>query len=148
MRERWEDIIVQTVTRFVVPFMQLYALYVLAHGHSSPGGGFQGGCIFAASLVLLTVARGAEETRRRMPWKVNIALCAAGVGLYAGIGGLCMSLGGNFLDYGRLSDVLGTDHVMARYYGMAGIETGVQITVMAIMVAIFLELLGREGNGS
>jgi len=44
------------------------------------------------------------------------------------------------LDYGKLSKILPTDPVMARYYGMAGIETGVQITVMAIMVSIFLDL--------
>ena len=36
---------------------------------------------------------------------------------------------------------LPVDPVMARYYGIAAIETGVQITVMSIMVSIFLNLL-------
>jgi len=146
--DRWGDLIIETVARLLAPFLQLYSLYVLAHGHSSPGGGFQGGCIFAASLVLIVLAYGAKEARKRFPEKVNLALCAFGVALYAGIGWLCIFLGGNFLDYGHLSRLLPADPVMARYYGMAGIETGVQITVMAIMVAIFLELLtAGEENG-
>jgi len=36
--------------------------------------------------------------------------------------------------------ILPVDPVMARYYGIAVIETGVQITVMAVMVSIFINL--------
>ena len=36
--------------------MQLFALYVVAHGHHSPGGGFQGGVILGASLILLAMS--------------------------------------------------------------------------------------------
>lgn len=140
MISRWEDIIIETLSRFLVPFMQIYSLYVLAHGHGSPGGGFQGGCIFAASFVLLVIAYDIFEAKKRFSEKINGIFCALGVFIYTGIGWLCLLLGGNFLDYGKLSKILPTDPVMARYYGMAGIETGVQITVMAIMVSIFLDL--------
>jgi len=140
MISRWEDIIIETLSRFLVPFMQIYSLYVLAHGHGSPGGGFQGGCIFAASFVLLVIAYDIFEAKKRFSEKINGIFCALGVFIYTAIGWLCLLLGGNFLDYGKLSKILPTDPVMARYYGMAGIETGVQITVMAIMVSIFLDL--------
>lgn len=36
------DLIIQTTTRLLIPVTQLFALYVIAHGHHSPGGGFQG----------------------------------------------------------------------------------------------------------
>ncbi len=146
MTERWGDLIVETIARLLVPFQQLYSLYVLAHGHSSPGGGFQGGCIFAASLVLLIVAYGTRELRRRFPERAILVLCALGVFIYAAVGWLCLFLGGNFLDYSQLSKLLPTDPIMARYYGMAAVEVGVQITVMAIMMAIFLELLTGGGG--
>jgi len=120
--------------------MQIYSLYVLVHGHGSPGGGFQGGCIFAASFVLLAIVYDLREAKRRFSEKTNGVFCALGVFIYTAIGWLCLLLGGNFLDYGKLSKIFPTDPVMARYYGMAGIETGVQITVMAIMVSIFLNL--------
>lgn len=147
MEGRWQDLILETVSRILTPFLQLYALYVLAHGHSSPGGGFQGGCIFAGSLVLLALVFGREELGKRYPLKPLFFLCAFGVGaLYAGLGALCVALGGEFLNYGALDPILPKDPVMARYYGMAMVETGVQITVMAVMITIFLKLL-EGGKG-
>jgi multicomponent Na+:H+ antiporter subunit B len=136
-----EDIIIQTVCRILIPFMQVYGLYVLAHGHGSPGGGFQGGCIFAASFILMPIAFDLAAFKRRFAEKRIILLCSLGVFIYAGIGWLCLLLGGNFLDYGELSAILPVDPVMARYYGIAIIETGVQITVMAVMVSIFINLI-------
>ena len=136
-----EDIVIQTVCRFFIPFMQAYGLYVLAHGHGSPGGGFQGGCILAASFILMTISYDLKEVKRRFSEKLNVLFCSLGVFIYAGTGLVCLLLGGNFLNYGKLSKILPTDPVMARYYGMAAIETGVQITVMAIMVSIFLNLV-------
>ena len=46
------NVIVETVSRVMIPFIQLFALYVIIHGASGPGGGFQGGVIFAASIIL------------------------------------------------------------------------------------------------
>ncbi|MDY6935857.1 MAG: Na(+)/H(+) antiporter subunit B [Spirochaetota bacterium] len=140
MIRKYDNIIIQTVGRIMIPFMQVYSLYVLVHGHGSPGGGFQGGCILAASFILMAVAYDIEEINRRFKERRVLLLCSLGVFLYVGTGFLCMFCGGNFLDYGFLSKILPTDEIMARYYGMAIIETGVQITVMAVMVTIFLDL--------
>jgi multicomponent Na+:H+ antiporter subunit B len=35
------DLIIRTTCRLLIPFIQLFGLYVIAHGHHSPGGGFQ-----------------------------------------------------------------------------------------------------------
>jgi multicomponent Na+:H+ antiporter subunit B len=43
MRERLQNQIVEGVSSFLVPFIQIFALYVITHGHYGPGGGFQGG---------------------------------------------------------------------------------------------------------
>jgi len=136
-----EDVIIQTVCRIFIPFMQVYGLYVLAHGHGSPGGGFQGGCIFAASFILMAIVYDLNEVKRRLTEKLSVFFFSLGVFIFAGMGWLCLFLGGNFLDYGVLSKILPVDPVMARYYGIAAIETGIQITVMAVMVSIFLDLL-------
>lgn len=141
MIQEQEDVIIQTVCRFMIPFMQLYGLYVLAHGHGSPGGGFQGGCILAASFILMAIAYDINEVKRRFGEKLNVFLCSLGVFIFAGVGWFCLLMGGNFLDYGRLSTILPTDPVKTRYYAIAAIETGVQITVMAIMVSIFLNVV-------
>ncbi len=136
-----DDVVIRTVSRILVPFIQIYSLYVFVHGHGSPGGGFQGGCIMAASFILLAVAFDLKEAKRRLRERSNAVFCALGVFIYTGTGYLSLFYAGNFLDYGKLSNLLPTDPVKARYYGMAIIELGVQITVMAVMVSIFLDLV-------
>lgn len=150
MIKQFEDIIIQTVCRFLIPPIQLFALYVIAHGHYSPGGGFQGGCILGASFILLVVAYDIHEVKRRMAEKMNTLLCSIGVMIYAGIGLLCLFLGANYLDYGILHRILPANPVKARALGTLGIEIGVGITVMAVMVSIFLNLAssGKHEEGS
>ena len=38
-----DSLIIRVAARFMTPFIQVFGLYVIAHGHYSPGGGFQGG---------------------------------------------------------------------------------------------------------
>ena len=133
-----ESIIIRTLARLLIPFIQMFGLYVIMHGHSSPGGGFQGGVILGASMILLSIAYGSAEMKRRFPLRILTALTSLGVFLYAGIGVACLLLGANYLDYGVLPVV------EPRGMGMLGIEIGVGITVMAVMVSIFYDLLTFE----
>jgi multicomponent Na+:H+ antiporter subunit B len=136
-----DDIIIRTCSRIMVPFLQIYSLYVFAHGHGSPGGGFQGGCIMAASFILLAVAFDIGEAKRRFSEKANALLCCVGVFIYAGAGAVSLLFSSNFLDYSAWRHIIPVGPIMARYYGMVLIELGVQITVMAVMVSIFLDLV-------
>lgn len=139
-----QSIIIQTVSRMLVPFMQLFALYVVAHGHHSPGGGFQGGVILGASFILLALSYDLDKLLRRMSEKWNLFWANLGVLLFAGIGALAMVLGGNFLDYHVFSRILPqTGPVAARSHSMLGVEIGVAITVMAIMVTIYANIASQ-----
>ena len=140
----YPDTIIRFVARQLVPFIQLFALYVVAHGHHSPGGGFQGGVILGASFILLAVSYDSRMIIGRMSERLNVLLGNIGVLIYAGIGFLCLLLGANFLDYSMLSKVLpATDKVMARSHGMLGIEIGVAIAVMAIVISIYLNIVSH-----
>ena len=135
-----EDIIIRTIARVLIPFIQLYALYVIMHGHYSPGGGFQGGVILGASLVLLYLTHGYEESKERISEKIVLLLSSLGVLIYAGIGFLCLLLLGNYLDYGKLSVLLNVDPAHARSLGILGVEIGVGFAVMAVMFSIFFDI--------
>lgn len=136
-----DSIIVQTSCRLMIPPMQLFALYVIAHGHHSPGGGFQGGVILGASLILLAIAYDLQKALGKMSEKKTILIAAIGILIYSGIGTVCVLLGGNFLDYSQWHVLLpATDEVMARSHGMLGVEIGVALTVMAIMFSIYKDL--------
>lgn len=144
MISKQESIIIKTITRLLVPFIQLFGLYVIMHGHSSPGGGFQGGVILGASFILLAIAYGTEGMQQRFSERVMTILTSSGVFIYAGIGLLCLLLGANFLDYGILEALPFIPEGLGRYMGMFGIELGVGITVMAVMVSIFYDLVHFE----
>lgn len=138
MIEEQQSIIVKTLCRLLVPFIQMFGLYVIVHGHSSPGGGFQGGVILGSSFILLAIAYGIEEVRRRFSLSAIMVFTSMGVFLYAVIGILCLLLGANYLDY----SILPVSE--PRSMGMLGIEIGVGITVMAAMVSIFHDLIAFE----
>lgn len=140
MIRKFESVIIQTFCRILIPFIQLYALYVIAHGHYSPGGGFQGGCILGASFILMVLAYDIKEAKKRIGEKINAILSSLGIIIYAGIGAACLALGANYLDYGILQKILPADPAYARSLGILGVEIGVGFTVTAVMVSIFLNL--------
>ena len=144
MTQDSHDVILKTLARLLAPFIVLYALYVVMHGHHSPGGGFQGGVILAASFVLLVISHGLKETRKRMSEKLAGIISSIGVFIYAGIGLLCLILGGNYLDYGKLSKILGVSPAEARSLGILGVEIGVALAVMAVMFTIFIVIFTAE----
>lgn len=138
------DFITAKISRLLVPFLQIFALYVIAHGHYSPGGGFQGGVMFGASFILIALTGGLSEALKRLSEQRAIFLAALGVLIYAGTGLLCMFLGKNFLDYHILSQWLpDTTAVKARYHAMLIVEIGVAFTVTAIMFTIYATLSSK-----
>jgi len=50
--------IVRTLSNILFPFIMIFGLYVIAHGHLTPGGGFQGGAVVASGCIMLLVAYG------------------------------------------------------------------------------------------
>lgn len=143
------DLIVKSTCRRIIPFIQIFALYVIAHGHYSPGGGFQGGVIFGASLILFAIAFDLRSAIKRINERMAALLCAIGVLIYAGTGALCMLYKSNYLDYSALSNILGVDPVSARSHGILIVEIGVGIAVMAVMVILYYNLAsaGKHDEG-
>jgi len=131
----------------MIPFIQLFSLYVIIHGTSGPGGGFQGGVVFGASFILYIVAFDIFRGRERLPESVNMVLSSLGLYIYAGIGLLCIIISfgvAQYLNYGFLPF---TTHFQEnRASGIDLVEIGIGITVIAIMASIFFDLVGGEEN--
>lgn len=138
-----KDLIVQTSTRLLLPVMQLFAFYVLMHGHHSPGGGFQGGVISGASIILVAIAFNLKTSLKTLSERRCLFLAALGVLLYSGFGLSCIVLGGNFLDYGVWSKVLPLSEAACRSLGILVVEIGVAMTVMSCMFLIYAHLSSR-----
>ena len=62
--------ILKTVVKGLFPFVLVFGVYILLNGHLSPGGGFSGGAILGAGLILLDISLGAETVRHFFNEKV------------------------------------------------------------------------------
>lgn len=58
-------LIVKTITRLTVGLILLFGIYIVLHGHLTPGGGFAGGVIIALSFVHLMLAYGRNVTLKK-----------------------------------------------------------------------------------
>jgi multicomponent Na+:H+ antiporter subunit B len=54
------SVIVKKTTQLIAGMIFLYGIYVIAHGHLTPGGGFAGGVIIAGAFILVTLANGSD----------------------------------------------------------------------------------------
>ena len=65
--ERFEpksDSILQYATFFLFPAIMLFGIYIILNGHLSPGGGFSGGAVMGAGLILYVNAFGYKKTQK------------------------------------------------------------------------------------
>ena len=142
MTREEDNPIICLVSRVVSPFIMIFALYVIFHGHYSPGGGFQGGTMLAAAVLLVRLGAGSKigELQFKKSW--GTPLGSAGVLIYFGTGLVAMLMGGNFLNYEFLPLAGHVDAV--RGWGILFVEIGVGLAVMGILVAIYDDLM--EGD--
>ena len=57
------SLILRTATRFLMPLLLLYAVFLLLRGHNAPGGGFVGGLVVASAFSLYALAFGVKAAR-------------------------------------------------------------------------------------
>src|SRR4030066_70259 len=53
-------VIVKKTTQLIAGIIFLYGIYIILHGHLTPGGGFAGGVILAGAFILRILAFGAD----------------------------------------------------------------------------------------
>ena len=74
------DPIVAPMCRFLIPVILVFGIYILLNGHLSPGGGFSGGSILAAGLMLFAMVWGdsAASAVLRPRRLQTVVLCSLG----------------------------------------------------------------------
>lgn len=135
-----DQLVLRVVSRFLIPFILMYALYIQFHGEYTPGGGFQAGVIFASAFILYCLIYGYEKTTNILSLDDLRILSAVGVLIYTGTGIIAMLMGNSFLGYNSLS----SDPVEGQKYGIIAVEIGVGITVFSVMLMLFLLFVQRK----
>jgi multicomponent Na+:H+ antiporter subunit B len=60
---RTQSLILSTATRYLLPLLLLFSIFLLLRGHYEPGGGFVGGLVAAAAFALYTITFGVTRSR-------------------------------------------------------------------------------------
>ncbi|MCF7992842.1 MAG: Na(+)/H(+) antiporter subunit B [Thiohalocapsa sp.] len=130
-----------TGTRLLFPVLLLFGVYIVVHGHLSPGGGFQGGVIIATAFFLRMLADpGFILDHARIG--LLEALSGSGFVLFGLIGLVLLSTGtflGNFLPHpvSAMGQLLSAG-VIPLIYMLVGVKVGAEVG------AIFQDMLARD----
>lgn len=77
------DAILQKITLVLVPIIFLYGFYIILNGHLSPGGGFSGGAVIGAGLILYVTTFGFHKTQRFFSEKTYDIVKVGALSLYS-----------------------------------------------------------------
>ena len=100
--EKGMSLIVKTITRLTVGIIFLYGIYIILHGHVSPGGGFAGGVIIALSFIHLMLAYGKDAAFGKLSkaaasvWESTGAILFLTIAIMGFIGGYFFYAGFGF----------------------------------------------------
>jgi multicomponent Na+:H+ antiporter subunit B len=78
--------IVRTVANQLILFILVFGLYVIAHGHLTPGGGFQGGAVVVSGVVMLLVAFNSKELKKALRERLLTIMESTGALIFAILG--------------------------------------------------------------
>jgi multicomponent Na+:H+ antiporter subunit B len=140
---RYPSEIVEVTSVVLAPFIMLFGLYVIAHGHYGPGGGFAGGVALAVGVILLRLVADEALVDRRFPPALGLLAGAVGMLVFVLVGLASVVAGGAFLEYAAVGWL---DPVTMRYLGILVVEVAVGLTVFGTLIVIFDVLSGKEAR--
>jgi multisubunit Na+/H+ antiporter MnhB subunit len=136
-------LIVKKTTQLLVGMIFIYGMYVVVHGHLTPGGGFAGGVVIAGSLILITLAYGgdflklvkeeSETTIVENLATIMVILIAAGGFLFG-----TKIFFNNFLPKGVVGNLISAG-VLPLYNIFIGTEVAASIFIIFLSLIIFKE---------
>jgi multicomponent Na+:H+ antiporter subunit B len=137
-----ESTIIMTTVRVIVPFVLTLGVFVMFHGASSAGGGFQGGVIAATTVVMLGFAFGIDPIAARLRNTHLSLLVLGGLGAFLLVGFGGYFVGGNFLQVSGYESLV---HHGSKY-SIELVELGIGVVVAGVITGLFF-LLGTEIGG-
>lgn len=120
--------ILMTIAQFSLYLMQLLAVWIFLRGHNLPGGGFIGGLMAAAGIVLIGLAFGRDQAERIFPVPFQVLI---GLGLLfataTGVGGIL---------FGRPFLTHAFDYFALPFFGKVELATAVLFDIGVFLVVV------------
>jgi len=136
-------VIVKKTTQLIAGLVFLYGIYIIIHGHLTPGGGFAGGVILAGSFILLILAFGSDfiNLEREEAGSTLYENLAILVVVFLAVSGLLMGARVFFLNWfpkGNLGELVSAG-ILPLYNIFIGIEVASSILTIYLALVIFKE---------
>ncbi|WP_458700087.1 Na(+)/H(+) antiporter subunit B [Sulfurospirillum sp. 1307] len=126
-----DSFILRTASKLLLGVIILFGVYIIVHGHLSPGGGFQGGVVIASAFLLLFLANPNMNLKHSI-LTVGESLSGATYVLVGLIGLFKLNvIFGNFLPHpvGQLGDLI-SGGIIPIIYILVGIKVGSEMSVI------------------
>lgn len=136
-------LIVKKTTQLMAGLVFLYGIYVIIHGHLTPGGGFAGGVLIAGSFILLILANGSDfmkltKVETGSTIYENLAILVA---VFLAVSGMLFGAKIFFLNWlpkGTLGELVSAG-ILPLYNIFIGIEVAASILSIFLALVIFKE---------
>jgi len=136
-------IIVKKTTQLIAGLVFLYGIYIIVHGHLTPGGGFAGGVVIAGSFILLILAFGSDflnlvKEESGSTLYENLAILVV---LFLAVSGLLFGTRVFFLNWfpkGTVGQLVSAG-MLPLYNIFVGIEVAASILTIFLALIIFKE---------
>jgi multicomponent Na+:H+ antiporter subunit B len=127
--------LLETGKNLLVPLILLLGVYVIANGHLTPGGGFQGGAILASAILLMLLT----HPMRRFSHRLIARLESVSGLVFVGMGVLGIFLAGGFLDnrilpLGTLGEMFSAGAIPI-IYAFVGLKVGAEFSSMLVSLS-------------
>ena len=132
------NMMIQTIMRFITVIVFAFSLYLFFAGHNSPGGGFIGGLMTASSILVLYLAFDKKRINKAIRLNYTTII---GVGLLFAVGTGMVSM---FFDYPFLTHFF--DYFHFPIFGEVELTTaltfdlGVYLVVVGAAMTIILAI--------
>lgn len=137
MKKRRDSIFI-ACTNLVLPILLTLGLYIIIHGHLSPGGGFQGGVLIAGAIATIYIGYGSKGINKginKNTFKVAEDIGALGFIILAFIGLLSSGVFfGNILEKGTPGELLSSGSIFLMNFAVGfKVFAGVSFLILIML---------------
>jgi multicomponent Na+:H+ antiporter subunit B len=129
------SVVVSFIVRLLAPFIVIFSVYVMINGHTSPGGGFQGGAILGGLFIVLSIVLGSEKVRPLLPDRAAPWLRIAAPLAFVSMGILGVLLTGFYLGFPQEPTLRAVSAAM-----ILVIEIGIGVGGATIFATLYREM--------
>lgn len=139
--EPHQDLILQQGAVLLAPIVLVFGIYILLNGHLSPGGGFSGGTVLGAGLILYLLAFGFKRVGRLFNYHTFRKVSTAALMFYAISKGYIFFTGANGIPNG-----IGTGRFGAILSGGLLLPLNIVVGLVVACTMYVLYALFRKGD--